>query len=75
MRSPAEQNPDLRKIIHVDMDAFFASAEQRERPEHLGQSLIVGGDLDGRSAVATRNYEARQFGISSGIYGCTGCRR
>ncbi len=67
MPSPTEQNPDLRKIIHVDMDAFFASVEQRDRPELRGKPLIVGGDPNGRSVVATCSYAARQFGVHSAM--------
>lgn len=62
-----ESNPDLRKIIHVDMDAFFAAVEQRDRPELCGQPLIVGGDPNGRGVVATCSYEARRFGIHSAM--------
>ena len=62
-----ESNPDLRKIIHVDMDAFFAAVEQRDRPELRGQPLIVGGDPNGRGVVATCSYEARRFGIHSAM--------
>ena len=62
-----ESNPDLRKIIHVDMDAFFAAVEQRDRPELRGQPLIVGGDPNGRGVVVTCSYEARRFGIHSAM--------
>ena len=55
-----------RKIIHIDMDAFFAAVEQRDFPKYRGLPLAVG-HREGRSVVATASYEARKYGIKSAM--------
>ena len=59
---------NYRKIIHIDMDAFYASIEQRDNPEYRNKPIAVGGPPEGRGGVvATASYEARKFGVRSAM--------
>ncbi|PKF78430.1 DNA polymerase IV [Vibrio sp. vnigr-6D03] len=60
-------NDAMKKIIHVDMDCFYAAVEMRDNPSYRGRPLAVGGSEKQRGVLSTCNYEARQFGIRSAM--------
>ena len=56
-----------RRIIHIDLDAFFVSVEQAENPALQGKAVVVGGRPDRRGVVACASYEARAFGLHAAM--------
>ena len=62
-----EEKNSLSKIIHIDMDAFYAAIEQRDHPLYRGKPVVVGGHPQSRGVVSTCSYEARKYGIHSAM--------
>ena len=75
MSDPASQPADLRRILHCDMDCFYAAVHMRDDPALRGKPVVIGGSPSGRGVIAAASYEARRFGIHSAMPSAQALRR
>lgn len=71
----SNQSKSQRKIIHIDMDCFYAAVEMRENPSLVGKPVAVGGSANQRGVLTTCNYEARKFGLHSAMATATALKK